>query len=298
MELLISTRVSLLFLCLVVLNSCVGKKKHMEMVAALQSEKALLEAQHKVQLDNANAQIDDLTLKLAERKGENNALIGMQDRYEEKIKTLEKAMDELNSEADNEKESLGKTVEEKEKIIAQRDRQIQAVKKILSGDETAVIKLADAVRLALPDLEPDQMIVETSDGRAKITLYEKLMFRTGSVSRLNNSGIETLEKIAGILAEYPGMFITVVGHTDNKPPAIKSYKDNWNFSSLRAATIVRTLVNDFEIGSNQIIAAGKGEFEPNASNSTTEGRSKNRRIELIIAPSLEDQARRIRAALR
>ena len=298
MELLKRTHLFMLFLLVLLLTAGVGKKKHLEAVSALESEKALQEAQYKVQLDNANDRIDELLLQLAERKGENNALLGMQDRYENQIRALEDEIEQMNSKASDQQASMGKDLEEKEKIIAEQNRKMQAVEKILSGDETAVIQLANSIQKALPDLSPDELMIEVKDGKATITLYEKLMFRSGSVSRLNSGGYEALQKIAEVLQAYPGMFITVVAHTDNKPPAIKSYKDNWNFSVLRAATIVRTMVGEFEIGANQILASGKGEFEPSASNETSEGRAQNRRIELIIAPSIEDQARRIRAALK
>ena len=298
MELLHRTCMSLLVFLLISLSACVSKKKYTETMAALNEEKAVQEAQFKVQMDNANNQIEDLTLQLAERKGENNILLSMQERYENQIRNLEKEMEQMNTSAVGEKEQMEKNLEEKQNEIAKKEQQIQMVRKVIRGDEAAVIKMADAIKEALPDLVPEEMMVEVKDGKATITLFEKLMFRTGSVSRLQPKGLETLEKIAAVLLEYPQMFVTVIGHTDNKPPAIKSYKDNWNFSSLRGATIVRNLVNEFEIGANQVLAAGKGEFAPKSSNESAEGRAKNRRMELIIAPSIEDQARRIRAALR
>ena len=298
MELLHRTCMSLLVFVLISLSACVSKKKYTETMAALNEEKAMQEAQFKVQMDNANNQIEDLTLQLAERKGENNILLSMQERYENQIRNLEKEMEQMNTSAVGEKEQMEKNLEEKQNEIAKKEQQIQMVRKVIRGDEAAVIKMADAIKEALPDLVPEEMMVEVKDGKATITLFEKLMFRTGSVSRLQPKGLETLEKIAAVLLEYPQMFVTVIGHTDNKPPAIKSYKDNWNFSSLRGATIVRNLVNEFEIGANQVLAAGKGEFAPKSSNESAEGRAKNRRMELIIAPSIEDQARRIRAALR
>ena len=126
---------------------------------------------------------------------------------------------------------------------------------------------------------------------------EKLLFRKGSVTRLNEKGKKALSKISNILEEYPSLFIQVIGHTDNKAPEIKSYKDNWNFSVLRAATIVRTLVNDNDFSPNQLLAAGKGEFEPKSSNESADGRATNRRIELLIGIKKEELARRIRSKI-
>ena len=103
--------------------------------------------------------------------------------------------------------------------------------------------------------------------------------------------------ISQVLSGYPGMFVTVVGHTDNKQPS-SSYKDNWNYSSLEAAAVVRMLTDEFDLARNQVLAAGKGEFAPRASNETPEGRKLNRRIELTIEAREDNLIRELRKKVR
>ncbi len=79
------------------------------------------------------------------------------------------------------------------------------------------------------------------------------------------------------------MQIQVVGHTDNQDVNRQSL-DNWQYSALRAVSIVKYLADDADLGANRIIAAAKSQFSPLQSNETAEGRARNRRIELIIAP--------------
>ena len=92
------------------------------------------------------------------------------------------------------------------------------------------------------------------------------------------------------------MRVMVVAHTDNTPPH-SSFKDNWNYSVLQAATVARKLTSDYNISHNQVTASGKGEFNPRTSNATAEGKAANRRIELLISPNPEDLVKAIQNEL-
>ena len=105
-----------------------------------------------------------------------------------------------------------------------------------------------------------------------------------------------LEKLSEILLKYPNMSITILGHTDNAK-ADKRYKDNWNYSALRAATIVRVMTEDLDLNPSQVLLAAKGEYEPRSSNESTDGKALNRRIEFRIAPRTEDLTRALKRGL-
>ena len=85
------------------------------------------------------------------------------------------------------------------------------------------------------------------------------------------------------------MFLKIEGHTDNVPYGERGLiKDNWDLSTKRATAIVNILVENDKILKENLTAAGRGEFAPIADNSTSAGRAKNRRIEVILTPKLDE----------
>lgn len=88
-----------------------------------------------------------------------------------------------------------------------------------------------------------------------------------------------------MLNVHSNLEILVEGHTDNIPIKSAVYRDNWDLSTYRAASVVRLLIEN-KVAVERLTAAGKGEFHPIASNDTPEGRSKNRRTEIILVPDL------------
>jgi chemotaxis protein MotB len=114
-----------------------------------------------------------------------------------------------------------------------------------------------------------------------LAFNESLLFRNVATNKIEPLGLVSLAVLARVLNANPRTFIQVVGHCDNLPASRKS-QDSWDFTALRAAAVVRNLVNTQEILPNRIVAGGKGEFGPAASNETSEGQSRNRRVEFNI----------------
>ncbi|WP_368321423.1 flagellar motor protein MotB, partial [Parabacteroides distasonis] len=81
--------------------------------------------------------------------------------------------------------------------------------------------------------------------------------------------------------------VYIEGHTDSKPINTAQFKDNWDLSVIRATSVVRILTKDYGVNPLQIQPCGRGEFMPVADNETADGRSKNRRTEIIMAPKLD-----------
>ena len=110
------------------------------------------------------------------------------------------------------------------------------------------------------------------------------MFISGSIS-VDPKGVEALKKLGVALSQNNDVNILIEGHTDADQFAAKSsMKDNWDLSVLRATSIVRILSK--EVAPERITCAGSGEYVPVASNETVEGKSKNRRTEIILTPDL------------
>jgi chemotaxis protein MotB len=134
---------------------------------------------------------------------------------------------------------------------------------------------------------------EVTNGQLQITQYknmltvdvaEKIFFASGSAT-LKATGKSVLKKVADAIAPYQDKLIRVVGYTDNVKlgKALREkFPSNWELSCARAVNVVRFLQDKGNIAPERLIASGRGEFAPIASNDTAEGRQKNRRIEITL----------------
>jgi len=120
-------------------------------------------------------------------------------------------------------------------------------------------------------------VKETEEG-AVITVSDLILFRTGQ-AEITEEGLDILQKIASVLKQfrYP---IEVAGHTDNVPIDTNSYPSNWELSSRRATEVVRYFISK-GLDPRFLSAAGYANFRPVDTNDTPDGRSKNRRVEII-----------------
>ena len=91
-----------------------------------------------------------------------------------------------------------------------------------------------------------------------------------------------------MLAKQTDVDILIEGHTDNVPIKTQCVKDNWDLSVVRATAIVRILQENKSIKPERFIASGRGEYIPIGPNTTTDGKAKNRRTEIILAPQLDE----------
>jgi chemotaxis protein MotB len=126
--------------------------------------------------------------------------------------------------------------------------------------------------------------VKYRNGLVYISVQDLLMFSSGS-AKINEGSIKTLSVIADILSKYPQVSAIIVGNTDTLK-VTKTYKDNWSLSTERANEIIRILRDRYGVDPARLIAAGKSEYHPVASNETPEGRAKNRNTYIIINPDL------------
>ena len=119
-----------------------------------------------------------------------------------------------------------------------------------------------------------------------VSLQEKLLFKSGSAA-VDPKGKEALKTLADVLNNTPDINVLIEGHTDTVPIRGK-FEDNWALSVARATSIVRVLTNEYAVDSKRIIASGRGEFFPVADNTSADGRSRNRRTEIILTPDLKE----------
>ena len=277
-----------------ILISCVGKKKHLEAIDQLTKSYELQIADRDSSLTIANQTIRDQELNIAVRQGENNALTAVQDKLLDRIDTLQNEIEELNEETVSLEQNMDQALQQKAQEIAEKEGKLQELKEILEQRETDLNNIAVELQDTLRSLDSLEHSVQNKAGKITVYLTEKLSFVPGSTHRMTKDGLLAFEYISNILQNYPSMFVTITGHTDNRPVPRRSIRDNWEFAAMRAATVVRVMTKDFDISPNRIIATSKGEFAPKVSNETKEGRANNRRIEVAIQPRQEDLAREIR----
>jgi chemotaxis protein MotB len=119
-----------------------------------------------------------------------------------------------------------------------------------------------------------------------ISISDKMLFKGGSYE-ITPRAKEVLGKVADVIKAQPDVQFMVEGHTDNKSIATTTIRDNWDLSVMRSASVVRTLQKQYGVDPSRMIAAGRSEYVPVASNDTPEGRSTNRRTRIVILPQLD-----------
>ena len=126
--------------------------------------------------------------------------------------------------------------------------------------------------------------VKLNKGFVFIDVSDKILFKSGS-NALNKQSKQILATIASLLQAQPDLSFMIEGHTDNK--AFKGNKnDNWGLSVNRATAVARILQTKYKINPKRIIAAGRSEFIPLDDNKTKAGRLNNRRIRIVIMPTV------------
>jgi chemotaxis protein MotB len=160
-----------------------------------------------------------------------------------------------------------------------------------SNTELLRKKIADA----LVNFKTNELSIFVKDGRVYVSMQESLLFPSGSAV-VNQRGKDALAKVAGVLNTSPDINVIVEGHTDNVPIKTKVYRDNWDLSVARAVSIVHVLTDEYSVPPTKVIASGRSEFYPVATNSTDVGKAQNRRTEIILEPKLDELMDLIRSS--
>jgi chemotaxis protein MotB len=134
-------------------------------------------------------------------------------------------------------------------------------------------------------IDAGELSVTIKNGRIVIELPDKILFDSGR-AQLNHAGREALTQVASILTQFQDRRFQVEGHTDDRPIQSALYPSNWELSAARSLAVVHLLIETGMDPSN-ISAAGFGEFQPKADNTSPEGRQLNRRIEIVMLPNLD-----------
>jgi chemotaxis protein MotB len=204
------------------------------------------------------------------------------DLKKDKAKSLEN-VDNLmvisKSASDNIKETLAQ--------MSKKDEYIKHIQKAMNKKDSINLALGFQLKKVLKDGFNDEDIeVNVEKTVVYISIADRLLFKSGS-HVISSEAKRVLKKVADVIAAQPDLEVMVEGYTDNNPISTADMKDNWDLSVKRSTAVVRVLQDDFKIAPDRLVAAGRGEYKPLATNETVEGRSKNRRTRIVLMPKLD-----------
>ena len=127
--------------------------------------------------------------------------------------------------------------------------------------------------------------VKLNKGYVFIDVSDKILFNSSSYT-LTKKSKQILATIAGLLQAQPDLTFMIEGHTDNKAFKSNAKNDNWSLSVNRATAVARILQTKYKIDPKRIIAAGRSQYVPIDDNKTKAGRLNNRRIRIVIMPTV------------
>jgi len=262
----------------ITLHSCVvlSPKKYKALVAdrdSLQNRTVNLDAEvSSLQGDTAR-----LHHEIADLKGQ---LAALNDRYN----TLNGNYNTLN---DNYNATSSKVTKLSGDLQA-REARLKEVEDILHKQDAASQALKDKLQQALLGFQQNGLTVDIRNGKVYVSLTDKLLFPSGSIT-IDDKGKQALKQLAAVLNKEPDINIAVEGHTDDKKVInLGQIKDNWDLSVLRATSVTRYLSETEGVDPHRLTATGKSQYQPIDPSNTPEALAKNRRIEIVLTPKLDE----------
>jgi chemotaxis protein MotB len=277
------------------------KKENREMAdqnTALTKEKNELDLKSKdlqSQLDKAIAERDKLAADYAATKAN---LDNIKTSYAALEKDSSSALDanvkknrELLAQLEAKEKALAAERERLDKLsgeLKERSARVDELESKMAAQEASMAALKDKLSKALNSFTGKGLTVEHKNGKVYVSMENKLLFGSGSWT-VGAEGKKAVVEVAKVLADNPDISVLIEGHTDNVPYAGGgAVTDNWDLSTKRATAIVNIIRENKAVDPKNLTAAGRSEFAPITSNETAEGKSKNRRIEIILTPKLDE----------
>jgi chemotaxis protein MotB len=265
-------KISISLLTVVLLASCVSKKKYVQ----LEQEYG----QTKSQLTKTAVEKEELEAKFA--------------KIETRVADYNSKINELAEEND----AKFVTVDGAAVISNDVKKQIRkTLKNVAPGKLSEAKTLKDSMNLALSynlqksldtsSLNEDEDIaIDIDETLVMISISDKLLFNTASYN-ISNKANDILQKLANIINSEPSIEVMVEGHTDARTINTPKLADNWDLSVMRATSVVRKLQNDYNVAPEKLIASGRSSYQPLVSNDTKDDRAKNRRTRIVILPNID-----------
>jgi len=302
-------------LAFALMTSCVSKKVYTDLetkYADLKKENRTLSDENKTiskerneldlkskdlqaQLDKLKSERDKLSKDYASTK---SGFDNLQSSYNDLEKssgetnaTISKKNRELLAELEAKQKALTAEQERLNKLKAElqdRSQRVDELEGMIAAQEAGLKKLKETLSKALNGFEGKGLTVEQKNGKVYVSMENKLLFGSGSWN-VGAEGKKAVVEVGKVLAANPDISVLIEGHTDNVAyNGSGQINDNWDLSTKRATAIVHILRENKGVDAKNLTAAGRSEFAPVAGNDSAEGKSKNRRIEIILTPKLDE----------
>lgn len=288
-------RILLFSLSVLLMASCVSKKKFTEMQQGREKAEASL-AQFTKKFNDCDEERNELRTKLATVEGNLEKAQQELAKANENAKSLQEQLDYMkrtNTTLLANLEDLSvvsrASAESIKKSLDQLEGQGQYIRDMttsMARKDSLNLALVMNLKRSLTDVNDEDVNVEVRKGVVYISISDKMLFRSGSAV-INRQADTVLEKIAKVLNDHTQLEILVEGHTDNVPIATDCLADNWDLSTKRATSVVRVLQSKYNVAPERMTAGGKSEYAPVSDNSTSAGRAKNRRTDIIVLPKMD-----------
>ena len=235
-------------------------------IRLLKREQESIETQYKA-LENSFDKLKNLSAK---------ETATLQTKLEQKTKELQLKEDALLK--------LDQELQAKQAQLIEREKRVNELEELIRNKEAKIQLLKARVANALRNFENQGLTVVQKNGKIYVSLEAKLLFGSGS-TKVEDEGKSALVELARVLETERDLEIVVEGHTDtDKLNSSVSPKNNWELSVLRATSVVELMLANSNMSPTQIMAAGRSEYHPVDPND----KAKNRRIEIIISPNLNE----------
>lgn len=279
----------ILFLSIIMLmSSCVSKKKYRDALRKREEVNVYLDKIKTQQQDCEKLKASlttDLKKKIDEVEVEKSKNKALQDQIELMKNTNNNLLDrmaDLSIVSKTGAESIKKSLE----TLDNQSKYINDLNSSMARKDSLNMALVLNLKRSLSDINDQDVSIEVKKGVVYISLSDKMLFQSGSYE-IQPSAQLVLGKIASVINDHRELDVLVEGHTDNVPISTGCIKDNWDLSAMRSTTIVRTLQTKYGVAPSRLTAGGRGEYVPKSSNDNMDGRSLNRRTEIIILPKLD-----------
>lgn len=309
-------KISLGLLVLAMTTSCVSKKIFADLetkFAELKKERnALSDENESLKTAKNQFELDNGTLKteLDKLKAERDKLAADYAATSNNLKTLQSSYNALEKNSDESlKANMDKNrdllaqLEAKEKALAaekarlgklsadfkDRSDRVNELESMMAAKEASMKKLKETLSKSLKAFEGKGLTVQQKDGKVYVSMENKLLFESGSWA-VGAEGKKAVVAVGKVLGDNPDISVLIEGHTDNDKfgSAVGQIENNWDLSTKRATAIVNIIGENAKVNKQNLTAAGRGEFSPLMSNDTPEGKAKNRRIEIVLTPKLDE----------
>lgn len=256
------------FSLLMLLSSCVTKKKY-----------TALEAKNKETQDLLNSCTVKLNSCLEEKAGLAATVASLKE-YNQNLTNTSKDMAILSTKS---AENIEKALES----IKEKDLKITRMQDALTRKDSVTLAVVTSLKASVGISDPD-IEINVEKGVVFISIADKMLFKSGSYD-VTDKAKGVLAKVAKVVNDKPTFECMVEGHTDNVPYSGSGVLlDNWDLSVKRSTSIIRVLTKELGVKPSQLIAAGRGEFIPLVENNSAENRSRNRRTRIVVLPKIDE----------